>query len=180
MRKFVAAAVLTLLSATAYAQDVKIDHDPAYDFTKVKTFAIKIGTAWGNQLGENRVIKEFEEALTAKGWTKADETKADAYVILHGASETKRTLDTFYSGGYGGYGYRGWGGMGGMGTATTRENEYQVATLVVDIFDIKTKALVFRGTASDELSDKPEKNQKKLEKASEKMFKNFPPGSAKK
>ena len=53
-------------------------------------------------------------------------------------------------------------------------------TLVVDIFNAKSKALMFRGTATDELSDKPEKNQKKLAKASDKMFKEFPPGSGKK
>jgi hypothetical protein len=82
-------------------------------------------------------------------------------------------------GGYGGYGWRGWGGAG-MGTATTTTSEYTVGTLVVDIFDAKSKQLVFRGTASDELSNKPEKNQKKLAKASDKMFKDFPPGSQKK
>ena len=67
-----------------------------------------------------------------------------------------------------------------MGTATTTESEYLVGTLVVDIFDAKTKELMFRGTAQDELSDKPDKNVKKLAKASDKMFKNFPPGSDKK
>jgi len=67
--------------------------------------------------------------------------------------------------------------MGGMGTATTTTSEFLVGTLVVDIYDAKTKALMFRGTATDELSDKPEKNQKKLQKASDKMFKDFPPGS---
>jgi hypothetical protein len=50
----------------------------------------------------------------------------------------------------------------------------------VDIFDAKTKQLMFRGTAQDEISDKPEKNVKKLAKASDKMFKDFPPGSGKK
>ena len=102
-------------------------------------------------------------------------------VVLHGATEKQRTLNTFYSGmgGYGGYGYRGWGGGMGMGTATTTTSEYLVGTLVVDIFDAKTKALMYRGTATDELSDKPEKNQKKLAKASDKLFKNFPPGSGK-
>ena len=64
-----------------------------------------------------------------------------------------------------------------MGSSTTTVREYAVGTLVVDIFDAKSKSLLFRGTASDELSDKPEKNQKKLAKASDKMFKNFPPGS---
>jgi len=66
-----------------------------------------------------------------------------------------------------------------MGTAQTTVSEYTVGTLVVDIFDAKSKQLVFRGTATDELSDKPEKNVKKVEKAAEKMFKNFPPGSKK-
>ena len=50
----------------------------------------------------------------------------------------------------------------------------------MDIFDAKTKALMFRGTASDEISDKPEKNVKKVQKASDKMFKDFPPGSKEK
>ena len=36
---------------------------------------------------------------------------------------------------------------------------------------------MFRGTASDEISDKPDKNVKKLDKASNKMFKELPPGS---
>ena len=67
-----------------------------------------------------------------------------------------------------------------MGTATTTTSEYTVGTLVVDIFDAKSKQLVFRGTAQDEISDKAEKNAKKLAKASDKMFKDFPPGSAKK
>ena len=43
------------------------------------------------------------------------------------------------------------------------------------MFDAKSKNLVFRGTAEDELSDNPEKNKKRLEKASTKMFKELPP-----
>ena len=54
-------------------------------------------------------------------------------------------------------------------------DEYTVGTLVVDIFNAKSKQLVYRGTATDELSDKPEKNAKKLAKASDKLFKDFPP-----
>ena len=47
------------------------------------------------------------------------------------------------------------------------------------IFDAKSKSLIFRGTATDEISDKPEKNQKKLAKITDKTFKDFPPGSKK-
>ena len=169
---------LLMLPVIAAAQDVKIDFDKAYNFSTVKTYAIKIGTAWGNNLSERRVLAEFDEAIAGKGWKKVDEGQANIHVVLHGATETKRTASTFYSGGGGGYGYR-YGGMG-MGTASTVVNEYAVGMLVVDLFDAKSKSLVFRGTAEDEISDNPEKNAKRLEKAATKMFKDFPPAAKKK
>jgi hypothetical protein len=180
MRKIAIAAAFGFLGTAAFAQDVKVDFDKDANFAAIKTFDAKIGTGWNNQISEKRVLDEITQSLVEKGWKKVD-ANPDALVLLHGATEKQKSLNTFYSGmgGYGGYGYRGWGGMGGMGTATTTTSEYLVGTLVVDIFDAKTKALMYRGTASDELSDKPEKNQKKLAKASDKLFKNFPPGSGK-
>ena len=180
MRRFAIAAALSFVGAGAFAQDVKTDFDKSASFGAIKTFAVKIGTSWNNQISEKRVTDEITQTLTEKGWKQVD-ANPDALVVLHGATEKQKSLNTFYSGGgYGGYGYRGFGGMGGMGTATTTTSEYTVGTLVVDIFNAKTKALIFRGTASDELSDKPDKNVKKLDKASSKMFKDFPPGSKEK
>ena len=178
MRRLTITAALVFVGAGAFAQDVKTDFDKDADFAAIKTFAVKIGTSWNNPISEKRVVGEIEQAIAAKGWTKTD-TDPDALVVLHGASEKQKSLNTFYSGmgGYGGYRWRGWGGMG-TGTATTTTSEYTVGTLVVDIFDAKSKQLMFCGTASDEISDKPEKNVKKLDKATGKMFKNFPPGSA--
>ena len=179
MRRFALAAALSFVGATVFAQDVKTDFDRSADFGKYKTFAVKIGTSWNNQISEKRITDEIEQTLTEKGWTKTD-ANPDALVLLHGAPETPQTLNTFYSGmgGRGCYGYRGWGGVGGMGTATTTVSEYLVGTLVVDIFDAKSNSLLFRGTASDEISDKPEKNIKKVDKATKKMFKDFPPEAA--
>ena len=177
MRRFAVAVALSLFSATAFAQDVKVDFDKDANFGAIKTFAVNIGTSWNNPLSEKRVVTEIEETLTQKGWAKAAADAADAIVVLHGASEKQKTLNTFYSGGYGGY---RWRGGGGMGTATTTTSEYLVGTLVVDIFNAKSKDLLFRGTAQDEISDKPEKNVKKLAKVSDKMFKDFPPGSKEK
>jgi len=174
VKALVIAGVALAVAGGAWAQDVKIDYDKAANFGAVKTFSMKLGTSWGNQIGEKRVMDEFTQALTEKGWKLAPEGQADAQVVVHGASQTKKDLNTFYSGG--GYGYR-FGG--GMGTATTTVTEYTVGTLVVDIFDGK-KNLMWRGVAQDELSDKTEKNIKKLGKASDKMFKDFPPGTAKK
>ena len=183
MRIFAIAAVLSLAGGAAFAQDVKVDFDKDADFSKYKTFAAKIGTSWNNEISEKRISSEVKQTLVEKGWQIEDPAKADAIVVIHGATEKQKSLNTFYSGGgmYGGYGWRGvgYGGMG-MGSSTTTVSEYMVGTLVVDIFDAKTKSLLFRGIASDEISDKPEKNIKKVDKATNKMFKDFPPGSKKK
>jgi hypothetical protein len=156
------------LAITVAAQDVTTDYDKTTDFSKYRSFSAQIATSWGNPFGEKRALEIIENALVAKGWKKVEAGAADATVMIHGASQVKRDLNTFYSG-YGGYRY------GGMGTSTTTVNEYTVGTMVVDIFDTKSKQLIWRGIGSDELSDKADKNQKKIAKATEKMFKKFPP-----
>jgi hypothetical protein len=50
-----------------------------------------------------------------------------------------------------------------------------VGTLVLDMYDTSTKQLIWTATSRETLSDKPEKNEKKLEKAVDKMFDHFPP-----
>jgi len=172
-----ALAVLTCATGAAVAAQVKTDYDHAVDFAPIKTFSITIGTGWGNEISEKRVLGEVAKTIAGKGWAQADEEGADVRILLHGATDTKRSLDTFYTG-WGGYGYGGW--AGGMGTATTTEHVYTIGTLVIDIFDGTSKALIWRGTASDYLSSKTEKNQKTLQSALTKLFKNFPPSPAKK
>ena len=48
-----------------------------------------------------------------------------------------------------------------------------------DFYDAKTKQLIWRGSAQDTLSDKAAQNEKNLDKGVAKMFKAFPPNSAK-
>jgi hypothetical protein len=179
----VAALAVAFAPCLTAAGDVKRVFDEDYDFAKVKTFATKIGTRWGNPISEKRVKTEILEVLTAKGWTPAPEGEADALVVLHGAAEKQKSLDVSVNGmeGYGYRGARGWGEMG-MATRTlsTTSTGHLVEALVVDIFDARSKSLVFRGTAIAEVSDTAEKNQKKLDKITAKMFKGFPPGRAKK
>ncbi len=172
----VMAALVLLSPMWAQAQDVSVDYDQSFDFSTIATFAVQVATPANNPLAEQRVVAEIEEELVEKGWTKVEPEDADAIVLLHGATEELSQLNTFYSGygAYGGWGWRGFG-AGGTGTGTITETKYTVGTLVVDIYEAAGKQLVFRGIASDELSKKPDKNQKKVEKATAKMFKNFPP-----
>ena len=66
-----------------------------------------------------------------------------------------------------------------MGTATTTEDTYKVGTLVVDLFDAKTKKIIWRGSSSDTLSSKSDKNIKDLDKGVQKLFEHFPPSPKK-
>jgi hypothetical protein len=50
-----------------------------------------------------------------------------------------------------------------------------MGTLVVDIADAKNKQALWRGSATDTIQDNSDKNIKTLDKAVQKLFKNFPP-----
>ena len=162
--------IFALLTAVAvFAQKVETDFNHQFNFSQLRTFAVQFGSVWNNPLQQDRAKEDIIRELTAKGWTEAsDPASADAVVVIHGATQQQKSLDTWYSGG-------GW--AWGPGMSQTTVNTVNVGTMAIDIFDAKTKQLVFRGTASDDISDKPEKNAKKIDKAVQKMFKNFPPGS---
>src|SRR5262245_37622959 len=102
MKTWILAVAVFSLAAAASAQDVKVDYDKSADFSHIKTFNARIGTAWGNPLSEKRVLAEIQQGIEEKGWKQADEAHADAIVVLHGATEKQKSLNTFYSGGYGG------------------------------------------------------------------------------
>jgi hypothetical protein len=52
-----------------------------------------------------------------------------------------------------------------------------IGTLVVDMSDARTSAIVWRSLASSDIrtTDKPATRDKKIAKAMEKMFRNYPP-----
>ena len=113
--------------------------------------------------------------MEAKGLAQVADG-GDIAIVAIKTSQTQRTLQTFYYG-FGG-GWR-WRGFGDFGDSTTTEQDYQEGTLVIDLFDGKTKQLIWRGSTESVLSDKAEKNEKTLNKGVAKMFKNFPPESGK-
>jgi hypothetical protein len=84
----------------------------------------------------------------------------DVSIVAVGTTRDKPTLETFYNG-FDGW---GWGGFGDA-VATTTVEHYKEGKLVLDMFDTNTKKLIWRGSATEILSDKPEKNIDKLQKA---------------
>jgi uncharacterized protein DUF4136 len=174
---FVLMGMMFLLAGMSSAQQVKTDYDRNANFGQYKTYSwAQVKTK--DALDVDRIKAAVNAALAAKGWTQVD-SGGDVSIVAIEITQNQQTLNTFYDGFGGGFGWRRFGG-GGFGEATTTTETYKVGTLVVDLFDAKTKQLIWRGTSSDTLSNNSDKNIKNLDKGVDKMFKKFPPGSSKK
>jgi hypothetical protein len=174
---FALIGLMLLFAGKASAQQVKTDYDRSANFGQYKTYSwAQVKTK--DALDVDRIKSAVNGALAAKGWTQVD-SGGDISIVAMEITQNQQTLNTFYDGFGGGWGWRRFGG-GGFGEATTTTDTYKVGTLVVDLFDTKTKQLVWRGSESDTLSNNSDKNIKNLDKGVEKMFKQFPPGSSKK
>jgi hypothetical protein len=169
---FFSIAMLLVLTAASFAQQVKTDYDHSANFGQYKTYSWqKVQTK--DPLLVDRIKDAVNGALTAKGWSQV-ESGGDVSVRATEITQNQQTLNTFYDGFGGG---RRWGG--GFGDATTTTDTYKVGTLVVDLFDTKAKNLIWRGSSSDTLSNNADKNTKNLDKGVQKMFKHFPPEAKK-
>lgn len=168
--RFLVPAAIAAACVVAFAA-VHTDYDHHADFGRYHSYSW-IGVRAGNSLWQDRIQSAIDSQLAAKGWTRVG-SGGDASVAAFGKVNERDTMQTFYNG-FPGWGWMGWGGMG---TATTQVVPEAVGTLNVDVFDSGTKKLIWRGTSSDTLSEKPEKNDKKLDHAVAEMFDHFPPKS---
>ena len=173
-RLMATAALAWAFAGAALAQQVKTDYDRSGKFGQYKTYSWQ-NVSTRDPLMVDRIKSAVNAALAAKGWTEVP-SGGDAALVAIETTHDQQTLNTFYDG-FGG-GWR-WRGFGGFGEATTNVETYKVGTLVVDIFDANTKKLIWRGSASDTLSNNSEKNIKELDKGVDKMFKHFPPNAGK-
>jgi len=162
------AAGLLFFTATMFGQQVKTDYDRTADFTRYKTYSWeKVQTQ--DALWVDRIKSAVNADLAAKGWTEVP-SGGDVAIVAIEMTRNQQSLNTFYDG-FGG----GWRWGGGFGDSTTTVDTYKVGSFVVDLFDARTKNLIWRGSASDTLSDKSDKNIKNLDKGVQKMFEHFPP-----
>ena len=171
-------ALVFLVPALALAQKVTFDYSKSSNFASYKTYATKDGTKVGQPLIDDRIAAAIDTQMAAKGFTKSD-ASPDVVVVYHVAFDKQKDISTFssgYGGGYGPYGY-GWGGGWAGGTTSTQVRDILVGTLVIDMADVKANQVVWRGMGTKEIDTtaKPDKRDKSINKAVEKIFKNYPP-----
>jgi hypothetical protein len=164
-----AALVVAFFSIPASAQKVETDYDHSVNFSRYHTYS------WGHvhatdPLFESRIREAVDHVLQSKGWQLVP---ANGDVMLTAVAIEKHQTEytTFYDNLGGGWRWHGWG----PGMATTTVDKIPLGTLVIDMYDCSNRNLIWRGLAHDQLSGKPDKDTKKLQKAVTKMFAKFPP-----
>jgi hypothetical protein len=165
LRFLIITVALTLPAGAAFAQQVSVNYNHDASFANYHTYA------WGgdnkNQI-QNSILaqvaqQDIDNAMTAKGFQKVQESQNPDLILTASGGEREQTS-------YNAWGMRGIGG--GMGGITPQQNVE--ATMVVSLYDLKAKELVWRGIAQDTLSNNGNKNQDAVNKAVQKMFKQWP------
>ena len=168
-----AIALLALGVAPAMAQKVYIDWDKSVDFDKYETFAWaktrEVSLQDSSPLMHSRIKNAIEYQLTTGGMIE-DFENPDVYVTYHGENETRMNVNTS-NWGYGhgaGWGWDPYWG-GGYGSSTTTVSQYEVGTLVIDIWDAETMQMIWRGSATKAIPTKPKKQAKLIDDAVAKL-----------
>jgi hypothetical protein len=153
-----------LLGTTARAQDISYDYDKSADFGRMQTYAWVNGNPVGDDLNHARIVSAIDAQLAAKGVRRAASVaEADLLVTYHAIVTTEAAVT---------------GNRFGISRfASARVEEVAVGSLIVDLRDGRSGAVVWRGAATRDLDVKatPEEREKNINKAVEKMFKHYPP-----
>jgi len=156
-----------LLTSATFAQKIQIESDPAVDYSRFKTFAIReerlnsANPSLNGELVKKRINFDVQKALEAKGLTWVASGQSDLNVRYTLGAVRKTEIDAYPAG------WRGWG------TRVVRV-PYTEGTLVLDLRDPTTRSLVWRAIAREDKGD-ASKIEGKLDDMVKKSFEKYPP-----
>ncbi len=161
--------ILLALSGVGLAQSVKYNFEPSFDFAKLKTYkwAETNSDAHPDELMDRQIKAAIDSELGRKGLVRSGDGTTDGVVAYHIRVDQEKQIDA--------YAMPGWRMGGGMGTMST--STINIGTLVLDVYDLASRQLVWKGYAQKTLnpSKDPEKNRGNLQKAIAKLLKDYPP-----
>lgn len=172
--RFLAMALTMLLAACASTATIQTDYDPQAQFGNYRSYSW-ITSADGGALLPQSIVAGIDARLQARGWKLAPE--GDVHVSAHVTRVQGQNFNNFYSG----IGHDlNWLGVGSgwPGYHTMSVDTYEKGTLLVDMFDARTKRAIWRGSASGVLPDDPSRVDASVQAALDKLFAGFPPGGA--
>lgn len=131
-------------------------------------------TRINNEFVAEQVVPEVDRILQERGFVKDTTGTADfkvGYLLTVQEVTDVKSVNTYY-----GYEY-GYEGPTGPGYTKTYDVSYEKGTLIIDVVDTTSDRLIWRGTAQAKTDPDADRSQRreKLEKAVQKILKEFPP-----
>jgi len=158
-------ALCLIFALPVLGQQVSVNYNHGVSFSQFHTYA------WGgnnqNQI-QNSILaqvaqQDINNALQEKGLQMVQEGQNPDLIVTASGGERAQTS-------YNVWGMRGIGG--GMGGISPEQNVE--ATMVVSLYNAKAQELIWRGIAQNTLNNNGSKNQEMVQKAVQKMFKQWP------
>lgn len=165
-----ALGVLSFAGTPALAQDITYDYDRAADFSRFKTYAWTGDSPVSDELIHKRIVTAVDSQLALKGLSRVEPDAAPDVLVSY-QTVINRSLQVTGLGSGRRYGW--------SHTGSARVGAIQTGVLTVDLFDGRTRSIVWRATATRDLdlSAGPEKRDKNIRRAAERLFKHYPPGN---
>lgn len=177
MNKLLLAACVLLAAGMgrAAAQSASFTFDKSADFSKYRTYKwVTIKNAQQlDELTSDQLIGTIEVQLAKKGLTKTQSDHADLFIgyqVARGDQKNGAKTDA---------GLAASSGIGGNTGSTTVTSNVHSGLLVLDMYEPTNEKLVWRGVVSHSIDAdaKPYRKQKHMDRAVEKLLKNYPPNN---
>ena len=179
----------TLVSASAISVaiacagiGITVDHeaDPEADFAAYDTYdwmppeSLRVNIRARDPMVEQRIRDAIEAQIRAKGLRKVESGDPDIRIGYLLVLEDGMDSQTMYERSDPDWRYRTYG----PATTTTRTTTFTMGTLVIDVFDVEKKALVWRGVAEGQTREDQdaEEQKERINEAVRMILAEFPPG----
>ena len=192
----IAILLITVFLTSCTGVKITNNWDRKVDFSSFKTYSLYPWDRHNDQVvndyDKQTILSSIKREMEKRGY-KHVEKNGDLIVSTFVIVEERTSYQAYtnHYGGWGGYG-GGWGyygapgyygyGWGGYNSTTIYKTDYNQGTLLIDIFRLSDKQLIWQGIGSGEVTDNYEKRDRTLPKNISQIFRRFPvrPKSAKK
>ncbi len=179
--QFTALFVAVFLLSACSSISIEHDWDTSVDFTKLKSFSLLENADKSiNRLVDQRIRAAIADDLSNKGLEKLKTKKeADLAVAYTVTTEDRTSYQTVHSsmGAAHGFSHRGMRVGGSVRSSRTVQHNYTVGTLIIAIYQVNSKELIWEGTASGSInpSRNPEESEQLINNSVLRILENFPP-----
>lgn len=181
--------LIVLFLSSCSGVDVTSQWDKKTDFRSFKTYSLYPWDTHNskivNDYDKQTIVNSVKSQMNSRGYQlveKDGDLIVSTFVIIKDKTSYQAYTNHYggwagYGGGwgyYGGAGYYGYGWGPGYSATTVYQTDYQQGTLVIDIFRLEDKKLIWQGIGSGEVTQDYAQRDKNLPKNIGRIFHRFP------